>query len=87
MTKVKKMVVVFLPCAVYYLIIPTLALSMPIFEHKYPNAENTNLAGLTNSPVSGKSQNEYVFPFYICLYNTVKCTGIIHTHVYFFRFG
>ena len=63
MAKIKKMVTVFLPYTVYILIIPTLVLSMSIFEHKYPNAENTNLARLTNSPVSGKGQNEYVFPF------------------------
>ena len=61
MAKIKKMVIAFLPCAAYYFIIPTLVLSMPIVEHKYPNAENTNLAGLTKSPVSGKFQNKYVF--------------------------
>ena len=61
MAKIKKMAIAFLPSTVYYLIIPSLVLSMPIVEHKYPNAENTNLAGLTNSPVSGKWQNKYVF--------------------------
>ena len=68
MAKIKKMVTVFLPYTVYILIIPTLVLSMSMVENKYRNAENTNLARLTNSPVSGKWQNEYVFPFYIYLY-------------------
>ena len=63
MAKIKKMVTVFLPYTVYILIIPTLVLSMSMVENKYLNAENTNLARLTNSPVSGKWQNEYVFPF------------------------
>ena len=68
MAKIKKMVTVFLPYTVYILIIPTLVSSMSMVENKYLNEENTNLARLTNSPVSGKSQNEYVFPFYIYLY-------------------
>ena len=63
MAKIKKMVTVFLPYTVYILIIPTLVLSMSMVENKYLNAENTNLARLTNSPVSGKWQNEYIFPF------------------------
>ena len=63
MAKIKKMVTIFLPYTVYILIIPTLVLSMSMVENKYLNAENTNLARLTNSPVSGKWQNEYVFPF------------------------
>ena len=63
MAKIKKMVTVFLPYTVYILIIPTLVLSMSMVENKYLNAENTNLARLTNSLVSGEWQNEYVFPF------------------------
>ena len=33
-------------------------------------------------PVSGKMSMFFHFRF-IYIYNTVKCTGIIHTHVYF----
>ena len=62
MAKIKKRVVIFLPCTIYYFIIPTLVLSMSIVEHEYPNAKNTNPAGLTNSPVTGKWQNKHVFP-------------------------
>ena len=57
------MALAFLPCTVYYLIIPTLVLSMSIVDHKRPNVENTNMARLTNSADSGRWENEYAFPF------------------------
>ena len=84
MAKIKKMVTVFLPYTVYILIIPTLVLSMSMVENKYLNAENTNLARLTNSPVSGKWQNKYVFPF---TYNTVNMYMYYSYTRLFFRFG